>query len=162
MWTAVSILLLLIIESFWVKSKFVLAISLIIIPLTSIMYVDNTNLFLNAPPQTSYIEIGKRAQSLVNKWCDYLWITGGCLRPDKCTWSMMTFKWDKDGNRLYRMSYDTPFEILVPDDKKKPYQIRRCKVNEGVRGLGVYLSPSRSNATQVAVMKKNQRNGPQA
>ena len=72
---------LLIVESFWVKSSFTAAMLLLLIPLTAIMYDDDTDLFLNAEPKTTYKELGKKAQMLVDKWCNALWVTGGCLQP---------------------------------------------------------------------------------
>ena len=67
MWTVISIIILLIIEAFWIKATFVSALSVVIVKLTAIMYVDDTDLFLVAPYNTAFVEIGQRAQLLVSK-----------------------------------------------------------------------------------------------
>ena len=101
-WTCISIILILIIEKFWVGSIFVSALTLVIAPLTAIMYVDDTNLFLTEDPRTTYQELGWRGNLIMKKWCNTLWVTGGCLRPDKCIWYLIHFRWDSGGNWRYR------------------------------------------------------------
>ena len=96
MWTAISIIILLIIEAFCVKATFVSALFVVIFQLAAIMYVDDTDLSLTASYNTPFMEIGRREQLLVLKRCNTLWVTGRCLIPEKCMWSIIAFKWDED------------------------------------------------------------------
>ena len=94
----------------------------------------------------------KKAQPLVTKWCDTLWLTGGCLRPDKCTWFLITFKWDKDGNWSYGSVLDRPFDLLIPNDQKLPHIIERKNCDDGVKGLGIFIQPTGTGKAQIIKM----------
>ena len=155
MWKAISIVFISIIVYFWVKSTFVSAISLLAIQLTAIIFVDDTELFLNATPKTKFKNIGKRAQLLVTKWCDTLWVTGGCLRPEKCSWYLITFKWDRKWKWRYGTLSETPYDIIIPDDKKNPHIIRRSEIDTGMKVIGVHLDPKGYETTQYKVILNN-------
>ena len=82
--------------------------------------------------------------ALDNRW--------GCLRPDKCWWYYIDFKWDANGKWKYKKVRDTPGSIEIPDEKQIPRIIKRQVTNIGTEGLGVYLAPDGTNTQQLETM----------
>ena len=49
--------------------------------------------FLFGRSDKSILELIDRAQSMAIVWCNSLWATGGALRPEKCWWYLVQFRW---------------------------------------------------------------------
>ena len=90
---AISIIMLAIIDNFHISATMVASISLSTIYITAVMYIDDTYLLLSGEKGEESQSLITKAQALVQKWCSILWITGGCLCPDKCWWFLVEFKW---------------------------------------------------------------------
>ena len=97
MWVAISIILLSILATVPSNATFLSAISLATITFSAIMYVDDTNLLIIGDKHDNPETLTSKAQTMINKWCNALWITGGCLRPDKCWWYLIQFEWLPNG-----------------------------------------------------------------
>ena len=90
----------------------------------------------------------EKAQTLIKKWCTALWITGGCLRPEKCWWYSIGFSWDKKGKWQYKTSKETGGIISIPDHKQREQIIKQQEVSKGKEGLGVKLAPDGNKTDQ--------------
>ena len=115
------------------------SISLMVIILSAIMYVDDTDIFVVGKHRESLDELLARAQLLSQRWTDALWATGGVLRPEKCWWYMVSFKWNGSKWRYARIN-ESEGEILVPDHARVATPVSRIEYNTPMRTLGVRIA----------------------
>jgi hypothetical protein len=116
------------------------------------MYVDDTDLILIGEQNDTTEDIKQKAQSLITKWCSSLWISGGCLRPEKCWWYMIKFIWNKNGTWRYAQVDETPAHILIPDENRTQQRIKSCETSDGRKTLGAFLAPDGNNNAQLTYM----------
>jgi len=116
------------------------AITLTLFTLVAILYVDDSDILIAAldKNETAY-SISKRAQKAATAYQDGVHQTGGAVRPEKCRWYSISFRWiagewkydnDPNINKVYIQNSDG-------NDK----EIKRLKVNEGWKGLGIVAAP---------------------
>ena len=155
MWIAISIILLSIIATVPINATLTSAITLMTLSISAIMYVDDTNILLTAKNNESVDDVKRNAQTIIRKWCNALWISGGCLRPDKCWWYVIEFAWKQDGSWRYRTKTETAGKLAIPDHKQNDQYIDQIEPSVGKEGLGVYLAPDGNNKDQFnALLKK--------
>ena len=152
-WLCISIVLLNIINAFPVNATFATAITGITITICAVMYVDDTDLVITGNKHDDFEKVTEDAQSVARKWCDTLRITGGALRPEKCWWFLVSFKWLPDGSWKYASVEETPGDIEIPDYRMETEKIEKVEVTEGRMGLGVYIAPDGSNREQLKYME---------
>ena len=126
--------------------------------MNTIMYVDDTDLFLTGKINGHHTSITTKAQQLISKWCSMLWITGGALRPEKCGWYLLSFSWTPDGDWAYNTIKDTPSDLHIPDYLNHPHIIERYEANRGFKGLGIFEAPDGNNNDQLNYMKDKIQN----
>ena len=104
------------------------------------MYVDNTDLFVvGRSPKESADSIIKRTRELVNIWCRSIWATGGLLRPDKCFWYFMDFKWNGSAWE-YVQKDDIEYEIAIPNLAGENEVVKLHNPDFAEETLGVFLA----------------------
>jgi len=107
--------------------------------LSAILYIDDTDMFIYGHPGESIDSILTRTQDLALTWCDALWVTGGAVRPEKCWWYLVSFKWQ--GSKWKYTSVDEqPGEVLVPDCEGDQTLVKRIGVTIPMRTLGVRIA----------------------
>ena len=154
MWVAISIILLAIIATVPFNATMTSAISLATVVFSAIMYVDDTDIFFIRNDTDDTDSIRHKAQTMIDKWCSALWISGGCLRPDKCWWYVIQFVWCKNGKWRYARVDETEADLFIPDETKTKQRIERNEVHVGRKTLGVFLAPDGNNNDQLKKMKK--------
>ena len=155
MWLAISVILLSIMATLPINATIVTAISLQTLVFSAIMYVDDTDLLFLGSTSDDADTLTNKAQILIDKWCSTLWITGGCLRPDKCWWYLLDFKWHRNGTWKYATKKDSPGELVIPDHQLNEEQIERCEPHVGKETLGTYLAPDGNNVEQLNKMTQD-------
>ena len=88
----IDVILLNIIATVPINATLAASLSLATLVVSAVMYVDDTDILITAKEGKTQQQLKKNAQTLINKWCSALWISGGCLRPDKCWWYYIDFK----------------------------------------------------------------------
>ena len=152
MWIAISCILLSIMTNTGISATLISAITLSAVAMNAIMYVDDTDIIITADKDETQQNLHNKAQNLIDKWRYSLWLTGGCLRPDKCWWYSIAFKWDTTGKWRYKKSSETNGDIYVPDHKQQKQQIAKHEVNVGKEGLGIHLAPDGNDKDQFNAM----------
>ena len=152
-WLAISVVLLNIIADYPINAMFVSAVLLISITMSAIMYVDDTDVLLTGGLHETRRQLSTKAQKLTNKWCTMLRMTGGALRPDKCWWFLIMFKWRPDGSWRYANVDESMVDLTMPDHNNNVETVDRFESHEGKMGLGIYLAPDGNNKKQVEYMK---------
>ena len=155
MWLAVSVIILSIMAMLPINATLITAISLQTLVFSAIMYVDDTDLFFLGSASDDNDTLTSKAKTLIDKWCSTLWITGGCLRPDKCWWYLLDFKWNSDSLWKYATKKDSPGELVIPDHQLNKEQIERCEPHVGRETLGTFLAPDGNNVDQLKKMTKD-------
>ena len=123
MWVAISIVLLSIIATVPFNATIISVISLATVTISAIMYVDDTDILVAGDANDDTSTLRNKAQQMIDKWCSALWVSGGCLRPEKCWWYMIRFVWRKDGSWRYATVDETPADIWIPDDQRVQQRI---------------------------------------
>ena len=72
-------------------------------------------------------------------WCNALWATGGGLRPEKCWWFLVQFRWV--GSKWKYCSFDDQTaELIVSDYNGIPKTVERIEYNVPKRTLGIRIT----------------------
>lgn len=115
-----------------VCSAFTTSISLIYIVLTMVMYVDDNDIFVTSERTNPEADIIAKSQHIVTIWKRTLNVTGGVVRPIKCSWVFIQFRWI---NRKweYLSSNDLPGTIQLEDDGGRMVDLKRIEPGAGVK-----------------------------
>eukprot|EP00804_Cyclotella_cryptica_P017312 CCRYP_020334-RA/>CCRYP_020334-RA protein AED:0.43 eAED:0.54 QI:0/0/0/1/0/0/3/0/169 len=92
--------------------------------LAGILYVDDTGMVhLNMKRIEEIHETHQAMQSSLDSWSQLLIATGGALKPEKCFYYLIGFKWDRhgkwqhenlEGKDEYKISVTLPDQTRVP------------------------------------------------
>ena len=151
MWIAISIIMFKITSNFHIGATLIAAILLKTLIFKAVMYVDNTDLVITGETVETTESLVSKAQQIINKWCKILWMTGGCLSPEKFWWFLIEFKWDKKGKWKYKNMEEIEGEMIISDHKQIPQTIQQIDVQIGQQGLGVHLAPDGSQKISIIV-----------
>ena len=144
MWTALTIVFLRILNKMSPGVTIQSPISLLTMVFTAVYYVDDCDLFITSNSYNEDPSITcQRMQLLLWKWCAILWASGGVLRPEKCWWCLISFKW-KNGKWIYCDSEDTPFSMTAYNADYNLEELRRSECDKAETTLGVLCSPDGS------------------
>jgi hypothetical protein len=87
-------------------------------------------------------------------WNGLLWISGGLLELDKCSYHHIHFDFDVDGNASLRLGHLDP-PITIPDNQSQAQiQIQSKSVLSPHKTLGHYRAPAGTGAAQLGILKK--------
>jgi hypothetical protein len=77
-------------------ARIVLAMSRSIFEAVGFLFVDNTYVMTVAhSPSESTTQVASRMQAAVDAWHGGFWASGGALKPDKCSWCLVSFYWEE-------------------------------------------------------------------
>ena len=142
LWLAISCILIAMLEDRVIGVRMQTAISLQILIYISIMYVDDTDILLSdISGHDTLHDVFKRALRAARTWEEAVLVSGGAVRPEKCYWSAIDFRW-KNGNWSYMPMKDFQGEIWVKDTTGTPKQVARFDVDNSKDGLGIHINPN--------------------
>ena len=156
---AISCVLLNYLEGLCTGMKVRTAISLTIMVITAVMYVDDADIIIAAENHDETLEsIVQRTQHAASTWRRGIHQTGGALRPEKCKWYLIHFQWKnaewymKDRDNIQHL------QLSIKDTNMQPIRVERLANTVGLKGLGVHIAPNGSYNDQVkALLKKIQQ-----
>ena len=115
----------------------------IVFVIAAIIYVDDTDLLLVASSrQQSLTEFFHQAQSAVMDWGLITQATGGYLKPTKCFWYLMAWRWQQGRPILRRAKHLPKFRMVVPQKDGSVSVIPLKDVEEVQETLGVWSCPA--------------------
>ena len=140
MWVAITIILVKILGMYSPGVHLSAPISAIAILFTAIMYVDDTDLFvIGTRPQEKVDVVLNRAKDLIEVWCQSIWATGGLLRPDKCYYYLIGFKWT--GSKWsYLTREDFECRVAIKNQEGEEVVIKRHNPDVAEETLGVHVA----------------------
>jgi len=149
MFVAISCVLLNFLESFVQGFHIQTAITLTILTIAAIMYVDDTDLLVSSKSYSeSLFFLISRLQKSVKIWRKGVIQTGGALRPEKCKWFLVSFKWSQ-GKWKYGSIADDLARLYLRNSNGVKIEIERLEVHHGLTGLGVCIAPDGNQMDQV-------------
>ena len=142
-WAAVSSAILKAMRDKGIGAKFTYAIDGSSLTIASFMFVDDHDNIVTEDTNSELPmaeEVTKQMQESFDTWQALLHATGGALVADKSNWTMIHFKWNKDGTFYYASQEQSPGEVSMLDASGQRKQLKRLEPTVGDRMLGVRLS----------------------
>ena len=123
-WMVISAPLINLMRSRNICSTFTTAITLTVSLLVMVMYVDDNDIFVTSDHVNQVDDIVNRTQECLITWKHLLAITGGVVRPNKCSWVLIDFEWNCSEYR-YKSIADTAADIHLDNDNGDIETIQR-------------------------------------
>ena len=136
-WIIISTPLITFMRSKNVCSTFTTAITLVSFSLIMVLYVDDNDIFVTSDRPDEARDILQRAQKCITMWKETLNVTGGVVRPIKCSWVFVDFDWDGP-NYKYKPIRDLPGSIYLENDQNIRQVIERKEPWVPVKNLGIH------------------------
>ena len=138
---AISCVIIAFLESKTIGVQIVSAITLTVFTMSAIMYVDDSDILLSAISHDDTAEMLRdRAQSSASAYQQGVQQTGGAIRPDKCRWYSITFKWI--GSKWKYENKPKLEPIFIENAQGKMCPIQQLDNKVGWKGLGVVAAPN--------------------
>ena len=120
-----------------------------------ILYVDDTDLIhLNLSEDESVDAAHAALQRAVYSWSDLLIASGGSLKPEKCFFYLISFKWDNKGKFSYEKNHDNPnyaLKVKLPDGSRE--KIQHLPADKELVTLGIPSCPTAASQASLSQMK---------
>ena len=150
-WTIVSSIMIRFMKDTTVCATFTTSLTLTCFLLTMVMYVDDNDIFVTSIRTHPEADIIAKAQHIVTIWKKTLNVTGGVVRPIKCSWAFIQFQWI-NGELQYMTERDLPGVIHLEDDNGEMVALKRIEPHVGVKSLGVITSIDGNECKQLERM----------
>jgi hypothetical protein len=124
--------------------------------LVGLLFVDDTDVFSTSSTDDPQASI-TRLQHAVNSWRDGLTATGGALRPEKCSWGLISYHWI-NGRAVLSSPDAFPAAITVQNRAGLPEPISRNGVKDALTVVGVVQRLDGIMKEQVAATKNKADN----
>jgi hypothetical protein len=136
-------------------AKFLCPITTLKQHLSAILYVNNTDiLYIDLTNDESTDKVHTAIQGSVNSWENLLIATGGALQPNKCFYSIISFKWNNGEWRYAKNSTRDDLRITVPLPNGSSKLISHKKVSQAEKTLGAMTSPDGDSTASIALMQE--------
>ncbi len=111
------------------------------------LFVDGTDLVhVNMRVVEMILEAHSWLQESVINWGRLLITTGGALKPSKCSFFLISFKWNADGTWVYKDNTIRPDPAIgVPLADSSLAEIEHLPVSSAVKTLGSMMCPTGSS-----------------
>jgi hypothetical protein len=155
-WTVVSISILHAHKMQGHGASFLCPVSKKLKDLACILYVDDTDLLQLCQEEDDSTTTAHTAlQSSITCWGNLLIATGGALKPQKCFYYVIGYKWDSRGKWSYEdLNITAPLNITVPQPNGTPVSIQQLPVSTPSTTLGGTSCPAGTQAMLAAMSDK--------
>jgi hypothetical protein len=119
------------------------------------LFVDNTNLLhLDMRRVKSAANAHERLQEAVINWGKLLIATGGALKPEKCSYYLISFKWKANETWLYDQNELNPhFTLGMPMADASLEEIEHLPISKAIKTLGSMTCPLGNSVLAIEQMK---------
>lgn len=139
-WTSISTPIIHLLKQNGSHSSFITPLSGIVVTLALIAFVDDTELFI-MNQEDDLSRLVQQAEVTLHLWRAYLYVTGGAMRPSKCSWTLLSYD-DSVRSKDILLDNVCPESVIsIPDDSGVMQPIPRLDVNTPKEYLGV-LQPA--------------------
>jgi len=144
-WAATSIPLFNIMQQEGLLSIFLCALTQQQRALAGLAFVDNTDLIVN-DPSNSTEKVTRKMQQLLTMWHGLLWATSGELILEKCFWYRVDFKWQHHQWK-YKTTMEVQGTIIMTINQSEHITIPHLEPSNAHWTLGVHLVPNGNDIT---------------
>ncbi len=119
------------------------------------LFVDDTDLVhVNMRTVETILDAHSRLQESVINWGSLLVATGRALKPSKCSYYLISFRWKADGTWAYENKTIKPdLAIGVPLADGNLAEIEHLPVESAIKTLGLMTCPTGSSAAALGRMQ---------
>jgi hypothetical protein len=136
-------------------AKFICPITNLQQHLSAILYVDNTDILrIDLTKDESINNIHVAIQDSVNSWGNLLIATGGVLQPNKCFYSIISFKWINGEWKYANNSVWEELGITIPLSGGQNVPVSHKKVTHEEKTLGATTSPDSNSEASILMMQE--------
>ena len=124
--------------------------------LAAILFVDDNDLLhIDMDTDQTVEDAHYDLQSSVSSWGKLLIASGGSLKPEKCFFYLISFKWNKEGKWSYAANEEEEeYRLGVPLPDGSEAEIEHLAVDVAKETLGVWTCPSGDASAQFRSMKE--------
>ena len=151
-WTAISTVMLNAYKFNGHGACFLSAWSGLCICLAALLYVDDTDLLHMNVGNTSEKAFCEKVQKSTSYWAYLLQATGGNLKPEKCYWYLMSYKFVKGVATLRPLREIRQHQLRIPQPGAADVVIELKDPAVASEVLGVWSSPSSVDTAQLDYM----------
>jgi hypothetical protein len=152
-WLAVSAFLVLMLHRLGHVARIRSAMSGALFTAAGFLFVDDTDLFVVAKDKDESPEqVNIRMQAAVDAWHGGLRASGGALKPDKCSWCLVSFFWEQ-GQWFYTTPASQPGMLTIPSPQGAPTVITRHDVSAAIKVVGVTQSLNGQMEAQITALQ---------
>ena len=157
-WMAISTVMLAAYKFKGYGAFFASAWSGMILGIAAILYVDDTDLLhVSRSPSTPENEFCLEVQNATHYWASLLQATGGNLKPEKCYWYLLSYKF-VHGRAVLRPKRElSAYTLQIPQPNSTNVVIQLKDPDEASEVLGVWSCPSSNGQAQLDHMLKKGR-----
>ena len=109
--------------------------------LAAVIYVNDSNLLHLAQSTPTDAEFLASVQAATVDWTGLVHASGGSLKPAKCFWYMLGWKWVRGVARLKSLAELPQFPLMIPQPGGAMAAINLHPVDKPEKKLGVYVCP---------------------
>ena len=122
--------------------------------LSAILFVDDTDVIhLDMENNETAMEAHARLQDSVTSWANLLMASGGALKPVKCFYYLISFKWNAQGKWRYAANEkEAAHSIHVPTADGSLVPIKHLGAGTAKETLGVFVCPNGAADKQLEVI----------
>jgi hypothetical protein len=134
-WLAVSAFLVYMLHRLGHVARIILAMSRSVLEVVGFLFVNDTDLMTVATTKSETpTQVTSRMQDAVNAWHGGLRASGGALKPDKCSWCLVSFFWEQ-GQWEYTSTALQPGTLTIPIPNGNSVLITRHEPSEAINSL---------------------------
>ena len=157
-WTAISTLIVSAYKAKGHGACFLSAWSGIILVLTALLYVDDTDLLhLASFGQTDEDKFVERVRLATHYWAKLLQATGGNLKPPKCYWYLLSYRFKKGIASLKPLREIQHHSLSIPQPDHKEVEITLKDAYTSSEVLGIWSCPASTGTSHLEHMLKKGR-----
>ena len=123
----------------------------IVVILTLLAFVDDTELFLTARTNETPEQLMIRAEMAINLWRECLYVTGGIMRSSKCAWTMLDYNGTLQNSTMLSQK-SNPGSIRMPEENGIIKTIPRYDKDDPREYLGVVQTTDGEETEQLKNM----------
>ena len=148
-WSIVSSTIFKILRDRGYGTQFISSLTKATLRLVGFSYIDDCDLLSSSDTLDTTFD---RMQASLQDWERLIEVMGGCLVPDKSSWYLVDFVWNK-GNWTSTDPVDARFHLEAKMNNGNMAPLKHLKATEAMEILGIYISPSGDHSKQVEAMR---------
>ena len=152
-WLLISSLIILLMKDKNMNMNITSAFSTITLSYVTLMFVDDGDFpTLARYPSESIKSVVKRHQDTVDVWSKGLRVSGGSLKPEKCFWYPIEWKWNNGIAKILPLNSGEN-KIMAPDPQERILPITCLDTSESREIMGIWQTPTGGMEKQIEMLK---------